>query len=205
MFVIFCSGVLARMTSDLFAKYDKDGTIEFERIMTSVLGLCGTMIVVGLVLFSQVKGKVNNKFVNEASYPVSASKFIKDRFKEELASNEIRLYNEYNYGSYLLFEDIPVFIDSRCDLYTPEFNKTETYPEGRDIFSDYIKTSGLSKDFEETFEEYDITHIILYKNSKTKMILDKLPDKYRNIYTDSSFVIYEIAKDSNLEYSEIWE
>ena len=35
----------------------------------------------------------------------------------------MKIYNEYNYGSYLLFRGIPVFIDSRCDLYTKEYTK----------------------------------------------------------------------------------
>lgn len=34
----------------------------------------------------------------------------------------MKIYNEYNYGSYLLFRGIPVFVDSRADLYTPQFN-----------------------------------------------------------------------------------
>lgn len=34
----------------------------------------------------------------------------------------MKLFNEYNYGSYLLYKGVPVFIDSRADLYAPEFN-----------------------------------------------------------------------------------
>ena len=51
----------------------------------------------------------------------------------------MRLYNEYNYGSYLLFKDIPVFIDSRASLYTKQFNKLNY-----DILNDYneINTTG---------------------------------------------------------------
>ena len=191
MFVIFCGAIFAKLVSDLFAKYDKNGTIEFERVMNSVLGLTATMLLIALFMFLQIKTKINDKFINEKSYPVQAVAYMKDN----LDIDSIRLFNEYNYGSYLLFQGIPVFIDSRCDLYTPEFNKTENYAEGRDIFTDYMQTSSITRYYETTFEKYNITHIILGKNSKLNMLISKDTNKYREIYEDSNFCIYERANE----------
>ena len=145
-----------------------------------------------------IKPKVKNKFVSEKTYPVHAANYI----KENIDMENMHLFNEYNYGSYLLYQGIPVFIDSRCDLYTPQFNKTEENTSGRDIFSDYINTAGISTDYDKMFEKYDITHIILYKNSKLAMLLNKNQEKYNNIYSDESFVIYEILKPT--EEQEIY-
>ena len=191
MFVLFSSGILAKLIADLFEKYDKDGTKEVENVMTSTLGTVATILVVALFMVLQIKTQAGDKYINEKSYPVEAAKYI----KENLNVDEIRLFNEYNYGSYLLFEGIPVFIDSRADLYAPEFNKTEEYPEGRDIFSDYINTSNISRYYEKTFEEYDITHIILYKNSKLRMLLSKDIEHYNELYSDDNFVVYERTAD----------
>ena len=96
----------------------------------------------------------------------------------------MRLFNDYNYGSYLLFRGIPVFIDSRADLYSPEFN------EGCNIFNDYLSISGLGTYYEDGFDKYGITHIISYENSKLSMLLSK-DDNYNKIYEDDYFVIYE--------------
>ena len=52
-----------------------------------------------------------------------------------------------------------MFIDSRADLYSPEFNKNVI------VFDDFMQTSILNKDFKELIEEYKITHIILKKDS----------------------------------------
>ena len=98
-----------------------------------------------------LKGRTKIKInVNPEEFFNSPLKYI----KENLDVNSIKLFNEYNYGSYLLFEGIPVFIDSRADLYAPEFNgvkgKDGKY-EGQDIFSDYINTSNISKYYENTF------------------------------------------------------
>lgn len=187
MFFLFGSAVFAKLIADLIAKYDKNGTAELRKIMTSTLGIIATMLIIMLPVIIQIKEKIGNEYVNEKSYPVDAAKYI----KENLDLDTIHLYNEYNYGSYLLFEGIPVFIDSRADLYTPEFNSNDEYPEGRDIFSAYMKTSSIARYYENTFDEYDITHIILYKNSKLSMLLSKDEEGYTRLYTDDYFVIYQ--------------
>ena len=150
--------------------------------------------IIALLAILEIRPKVNDKFVKEPSYPVDAATYI----TENLDLNSIRLFNEYNYGSYLIFRGIPVFIDSRADLYAPEFNKIkdsqdEELAKGRDIFSDYISTSNISKYYEKTFEKYDITHVILSKKSKLNMLINK-NDKYNRIYSDDYFVIYERNK-----------
>ena len=91
----------------------------------------------------------------------------------------------------MIFRGIPVFIDSRADLYAPEFSGKE-----EDIFSDFIDTSSIGKFYGDTFEKYDITHIIAYKNSKMNMIITKTEkNKYKELYQDEQFVVYEIKKE----------
>ncbi len=189
MLILFGSAVIATLITELFNKYDWKGLKEFEDIAVSSLGTIAVVLLVVLMSVVQIKPKLDDKFVNPSTYPVEAAKYI----KENLDLSQIRLFNEYNYGSYLLFEEIPVFIDSRADLYAPEFNgvrgKDGKY-EGKDIFGDYISTSNISKYYENTFKQYDITHVILYKNSKLNMLISR-DDKYTQLYSDSKFVIYE--------------
>ena len=189
IFVIICGFIFAKMATTFLEKYDKDGTKKIIQGMTSLLGKIFTILLVVLVSFMIYKDKVNDKFVNEKTYPVEAANYI----LENLDLENMRLFNEYNYGSYLLYRGIPVFIDSRADLYSPEFNGTKNKDgkyEGRDIFTDYINTSNGSKYYEDTFDKYNITHVILKKNTKLKMLLSK--DKnYNEIYQDDNFIIYE--------------
>ena len=133
-----------------------------------------------------IDNKKSNRYVSEGIYPVKAADWI----LENLDLNNIKLFNEYNYGSYLLYRGIPVFIDSRADLYSPEFNQ-----KGDDIFMNFINTSSIGKYYGTTFKDYDITHVILYKNSKISMLIDNADqEKYNKIYSDEDFVIYEILK-----------
>ena len=138
-----------------------------------------------------IKPKVKSQYIDESTYPVQMSDFILQYFEENnINIEDVRLYNEYNYGSYLLYRGIPVFIDSRCDLYAPEYNG------GRDIFKDCIESLSLDVWFEDIFEKYDITHVILYKDSKMNMIIqDANLDGYKLIKEDDKFVFYEITKN----------
>ena len=82
-----------------------------------------------------------------------------------------------------------MFIDSRADLYAPEFNGEE------DIFMNFINTSNIGRYYGKTFREYGITHVMLYKNSKVSMLIDETePENYNKIYSDDYFVIYEVMK-----------
>lgn len=137
-----------------------------------------------VVLFSicLYKTQTDSKFIDSKAYPVEAAEYI----KENLNLEEIRLYNEYNYGSYLLYQGIPVFIDSRADLYTPEFNGDKD----KDVFTDFIRVSSLSVHYEDIFNKYNITHLILPKNTKMNLFISK-DNNYNELYKDDNFVIYE--------------
>lgn len=185
IFVIVCGFIFAKMITALLEKYDQKGTEILAKFMTNILGKILTILIVILLSFVMYKGKIDDDYVNEASYPVQAANYILDN----LDLDEIRLFNEYNYGSYLLYRGIPVFIDSRADLYAPEFNKTEEQ-EGRDIFSDYINTSNIGVYYEDKFDQYDITHVITTNKTKLNMFLSR-DENYAQIYSDDYFVIYE--------------
>lgn len=189
MFLLFGAAILTKMIVELFDKYDERGLKELEKLLATSLGTTVAFLIVVLFSVIEVKPKLNDKYVSTSTYPVEAAAWM----KENLDLDNIKLFNEYNYGSYLLYQDIPVFIDSRADLYAPEFNgskNSEGKFEGRDIFSDYIKTSGISRYYENTFEQYGITHIIVAKNSKLNMLISR-DSKYTELYKDDNFVIYQ--------------
>lgn len=184
MFVLICSVVLTRLIVDLINRYTKNGLKEAEKVAKNIGVVIALTVLIGLMSYSEAKSKFDDKFVNESSYPVAACDYI----VENIDLSTARFYNEYNYGSYMLFRGIPVFIDSRADLYAPEFsgNKDE------DIFTDFINTSSISRFYEETFEKYDINYVILLKKSKTNMIITKTHDEnYKELYSDDNFVVYE--------------
>ena len=189
MFVLICGVIFAKLISEMVNKYDKKTGEAIFKYMATFMGSFLTIIIVILLSNILYKGKIKDNFVDEKTYPVEAANYI----IENMDIENMRLFNEYNYGSYLLLRGIPVFIDSRADLYAPEFNgmkNEEGKFEGRDIFSDYINITSLSTYYEDEFKKYNITNVITEKASKLNMFLSK--DKnYKEIYSDDSFVIYD--------------
>lgn len=185
MFVLMCIPIFNRMLTAFLNKYDKDGIEQMKKLMASV---CGGFITICLVLIISVvcyNNRYKDDYVSKSSYPVEAADWI----LQNLDINNIKLYNEYNYGSYLLFKGIPVFVDSRADLYLPEFNKGVT------VFNDFLSISGLNTmKMEEMFEKYGFTHFITTSGARLRIYLDSKPDEYNIIYNDNNFYIYEKLK-----------
>ncbi len=194
MFALIGSVVLNRLLNDMFSRYNMD-LKDKSKYFVKPAGLLFTISIVGLMSLHFYKPKIGDQYVDETQYPVDASTYI----LENIDLSKARLYNEYNYGSYLLFRGIPVFIDSRADLYAPEFSGLSD-----DIFMDFINTSSIGVFYEDTFEKYGITHVICFKNSKMNMIIEKTNDEHYNLlYSDDYFVVYErIVDNTNEEISE---
>ena len=189
MFALVGGFIFQKMAGSFIQKYDKDGCDAVSTAMTTIVGKILTTLLIVLISFYFYRGKIKAKIIDESSYPVAACDYI----IENLDLSKIKLFNEYNYGSYLLYRGIPVFIDSRADLYAPEFNGTKDENgeyNGRDIFSDYINTSNISTYYDDKFKQYEITHVILKKNTKLNMLIMR-DVKYKEIYSDKNFVIYE--------------
>ena len=187
IFIILCIPIFNRLITAFLNKYDKDAINKLTKNMVSI---CGIIITTCLVLiFSMLvyKNRYKDEYVSKSSYPIQASEWI----LQNLNLDEIKLYNEYNYGSYLLYKGIPVFIDSRCDLYMPEFNKDVN------IFQDFLNISGLSiRNLEGKFDEYGFTHFITFAKAKLTIYFDAKPEIYKKIYSDDYFCIYEREVES---------
>lgn len=189
MFVLIGGFIFAKLLVALIEKYDKQGTEQTICAMTTVFGRVITILLGILISFTLYKGKINTPIISESTYPVEACNYI----LENIDIEEMKIFNEYNYGSYMLYRGIPVFIDSRADLYTPEFNGTKDSDgkyKGRNIFSDYLSISNISTYYENKFEEYDITHVLIRKNSRLNMFLSR-DDNYNKLYSDDNFVLYQ--------------
>ena len=147
------------------------------------------LVIVGTLLLFNTQMK--DDFINKELYPVEATKYI----KENIDVSKMKLFNDYNFGSYLLFNDIPVFIDSRADLYTKQFSGLEY-----DIFDDY---ESIIINYQEKFEFYGITHALIYKNNNNfYQVLDR-DLNYKIIYKDDNFGLFEKIGSSDVIISYI--
>lgn len=166
---------------DEYIGYMKFNNNTIKYIITFVLCL--------LILTTSIKNftlKLSREYIRTAAYPVDASKYI----LKNLDVSKIKLYNHFNFGSYLEFVGIPVFIDSRSGIYTPEFN------EGCYVLSDWYALYTGKITYKELFDEYEITHALLYNDeTSTKYIV--YDDEWKLIYNDDAFSLFERTNIEN--------
>ena len=192
MFIMIGSVVLSNLLIQLEALYASGAIEKITKALLSKVGIFVTIALTLIVGMYFIQVKKGDKFVDESAYPVKACDYI----LENIDINNMKIYNDYNYGSYLIYRGIPVFIDARADLYAPEFNtKTGNTKDGKDIFTDFLKVSGIETYYDDVFKDYQITHVITPKNSKMNLLISKRDDdKYKKLYEDDNFVFYEILK-----------
>ncbi len=124
--------------------------------------------------------------IDEKEYPVKATEFILKHYDID----KINVFNDYNYGAYLLYRGLPPHIDSRCDLYTYPFNKTFDY------FNKYIDFDrNYYQNYYEYFKDYNINTIILKHNSYLVLYLYK-DYRFYPAYLDEAFVVFRLTDKS---------
>ncbi|WP_245324064.1 hypothetical protein [Bradyrhizobium stylosanthis] len=90
-----------------------------------------------------------------------------------------RVLNDYYFGGYLIFQRMPPFIDSRAELYGPEF------------LSRYMRVVSLEDlpDFIRLLDEYKIDSTLLFPATPAVGMLDRLPD-WERAYSDNVAVVH---------------
>ena len=183
MFCIIGVLIVNKMICGLIEIYTNNGLEKIFKKISNVVGYILIIVIMLGISYHFYEPKRDDDYIDESAYPVQACDYI----LENIDLTTARFYNEYNYGSYLIYRGIPVFIDSRADLYAPEFSGKED-----DIFMDFIDVSSIGVFYEDIFEKYDITHLIMYKNAKINMIIEETNDpNYKQLYSDKYFVVYE--------------
>lgn len=181
--LLFVGGIsISKLIADFLEIYNTEEDLnEVKNFFVSIIGQIILYTFVTVITAGMLIKTKDHKILSDSAYPVAACEYIKNN----LDVDNIKIFNDYNYGSYLMYCGIPVFIDSRADVYDPKFNGLED-----DIFQDYIRVSGLNYYYEDKFEHYGITHVMSYANSKLALYLSK-DSNYNELYRDKNFVIFE--------------
>ena len=93
-----------------------------------------------------------------------------------------RLFNMYDYGGELIYNDISVFVDGRADLYS------------RYNLSDYSNISMLQGDYIKLIEKYDFDYFLVSEKYPINTYLH-YNDNYENIFNKDNIILYK-KKDS---------
>ena len=170
---------VVRLITNFFETYDTENILEKVNNFFSknwVLGCTTIVIVIGLS--SNMVTRIREKYVNEKKYPVEAVNFI----KENLDYKNFRIYNSFNYGSYLELSGIPAFVDSRSEIFTEEFNNVT-------ILKDWLETSRGNVNYNDTFAKYEIDYAIVEDKEIINTYIS-VDENYEKVFDDETFSIY---------------
>ncbi len=175
---LICIFPLAKMITEFIESYD------FKIYLTQknkniLLTICAILILI--ISAKNFATRIVHEYVDTSMYPIDAADFI----LENLDINNIRLFNHFNFGSYLEYKGIPVFIDSRAEIYLDSFNN-------KNILKDWSDATTLNG-YKKIFDKYDITHAILYTNESIANLICE-DDEWKMIYRDNCFCVYEKVK-----------
>lgn len=133
------------------------------------------VLVVGVTLLWTAVRLGNNPLAVEKTFPVAAANFL---IESGLA--ETNIYNHYEWGGYLIWRRIPVFIDGRTELYGDEF------------FLSYLKAFEARQDWHKPLNEYEVETVIMPYNSALATVLTT-NSLWEVVYMDTQAQIFRRA------------
>ena len=188
LYTIRCTGFFW-LVSGISINRILHGYIEGSKIFNNkyIKSLIFNFLIIIFILLI-IESSINNiekRFINEEKYPVGASDYI----VENLNLDKIKIYNHFNFGSYMEYRGIKPFIDSRSGVFTTEFNS------GCTILEDYIEVDNDDSKYKKLFDKYKITHCLLFANEEKVKLLEN-DSNWKLIYQDDSFVLFEKSLDN---------
>ena len=140
----------------------KDNIIFY--ICRLIIFVLGIIMIPLLIYFSFKKVKLE-------SYINDIGEYLLDNY-----NNDIRLYNDFEYGAYLEYIGYKCFIDGRAELFYKRFNNKE------DIFIDYDKVKNdYNYDINSFIDKYNFSHFIVQVDSLLDKYLEN--NNYNKVYT----------------------
>lgn len=126
-----------------------------------------SLIFVGVFLFN----------VGEIKYKCYLNENVIKVLKQEKPE---RLFNMYDYGGELIYNDVAVFVDGRADLYS-KYN-----------YKDYLKISKLEDDYVDLIAKYNFDYFLVDKKYPIRDYLSK-DGSYEKIYSDKKIELYKCS------------
>jgi hypothetical protein len=180
LFVLTTTPMLTAQLLDVWGRWRFSEQFKLRRYRPGGKRIIVNWVLLGVLTLGvalQVASSLGgNEAAQREAFPVDAVDFL---VENEIAGH---MYNLYHWGGYLIWRLYPeqaVFIDGRADVYG-------------DVFIDeYLHAYQLRKDWQETFERYDVNLVIIDKDSSLSTILSESPAWEQRYVGDKAVVFVE--------------
>ena len=176
-FIFVGSIFIIKMVNDFLEEYN----IYEYNMSKKITKITSLVFIVLIVSYSSINisSKLLDDYVDTLSYPVYACDYI-NRFIDK---DNMRIYNTFNYGSYIEYKGIKAFIDSRSGMFSEEFNDTT-------VLEDFNNINGGVKHYRDVFNKYDINYVLINNGNLISVYIAD-DEEWNMIYNDDGFSLYE--------------
>lgn len=150
--------------------------------VVSIFTIISLIIIYVSMFFSLYNKSFDYNIKN--NYPDKIVNYIRKNFDY----NNLKIYADYGYGSYIEFYNLPSFIDSRSEVYNNKFNNSYN------ILNDYISIKQFNK-YKKIFQKYDFDLAIVPTKGNLYYYLKSDPD-YKKIFQEKEATDYTLFKKS---------
>ena len=178
--IIYSSVYIDFTLKDILHKFIRIPPI---KLSTSVIS--EIFVFVFITIFAMNLGNISLE--NSENNNIFAPKIITNYIEENNIDVENNImFNDYNFGGYLIFNDYKVFIDGRADVYLEAFGSPE-------VFSDYLDLQLTKRNTEELIEKYNIKYFALYKDYRlTNYLLEN--NLAKELVSDDTYILLELLE-----------
>lgn len=153
----------------IFLKYIPEWKFKYKNLL--IIPFTAIVILITSLLPLSIHNSMANP-IDNSNYPSDkAIQVLKDEKPQ-------RLLNSYDWGGYLIYNDIPVFIDGRADIFS------------KNILSDYMNISKVSSDVKDEINKFNFDMVICKTDSSLVTYLKEWKD-YKIIYSDKKTTIFK--------------
>ncbi|MDD3225578.1 MAG: hypothetical protein PHX70_12930 [Clostridium sp.] len=173
-FVIFSSIVLAQYISQIFSKefIETNKTcialIKNRNLVGNFLFIIAFMVPIQLMTFKP-------GITDFSNFPTGIVPILQQQ-------TNLRLYNEFDAGHFLIYNNIKVFVDGRAEMYTTKCNDVS-------VLDDYFNVFSGKVNIEEVFEKYNLNYFLVFRDMPADVFLYN-SGFYELIYQDDRYALY---------------
>ncbi|MFT5193710.1 MAG: MFS family permease, partial [Candidatus Promineifilaceae bacterium] len=124
-----------------------------NRMMNRISWFAIVLVLIGMIAFSMEElGKTKETIGRK--FPIAAVDWL-----ESEGLSQARIFNEYEWGGYLIWRNVPTFIDGRADLF------------GDELIYFYMQTYTRQSSWREPLDKFDVEYLLIKSNGGLRTLI----------------------------------
>ena len=163
----------------LFEKYlDNSFNIKTYKLNSVLIGIAYSLTAFLAIIFIAYTSSLNGK-ASDVCKVDDAIEYL-DKYNKD----DLKIYNELNFGAYMEMHDYKVYIDARPELFNEKINKQFN------LLAEYNGVISGTADYQGFLDKYNFTHLVITTNGGLDIYL-RQGTQYNKILSTEVYTLYE--------------